>query len=399
MKDAQYFKRARLINNSLLFRTRFRFMKASVLLICPLVLGCGSQSEMADRITPVDAAGQRLIPEGHAAWVYSDFVGEITEYNLSTTDNKINNIYLVGGEINVKCTASEACERADLRAFYYADPALLDEIDKELPGTRVIPTLDGRVGSEYVQSSFNTLDFQHTLWLALEVGSAYCSQDVPGVQVDIEPFEAHLGTAPGQLLFYSNLADVLAGRHDGYVDALIEDPVSCKTDSYPEGRFFSIFMSAKKLDSQMVEILSRNGNGYVDVSGYDIVEPATPFRDGEHEALFASPASYKAALTSSIREIQASGVDYRIGLPFAASQSEFETLLTDYGSISGFPQSDYVNAAKQVMEEMSVCMHEHFIGIAVWGFSDPATYGNTRPSYAGEDTLSELQTFRCNNRF
>lgn len=342
-----------------------------------------------------------LIPLGHGAWVYDDFFNEVNTYNNKIVKNRIKNIYLLGGEVLVNCQETGSCIRKDFDVQFYASAVLMNRFRESAEDIKIVPTLDGNVGSNVLGEQFNRLNDQQALWLALEVGAAYCAEDIPGIQVDIEPYQGNTADGKGQLLFYKYLANVLVGENDGYNDAFLKTPIACVTKKYPKGRFFSVFMSANKVHKELVEILEKHNNGYIEVSGYDITPRDVSFTKGDLTLKFSSPLKYKSALISSINSIKDKNVPYKIGLPFSASWGEFEKVNTNEGSVSGFPQIEYIDAAIEAIHETGICKDINFLGIAVWAFSK--AYGFTdnqtlEPHIAQPDALERLSGFSCPGR-
>lgn len=88
----------------------------------------------------------------------------------------------------------------------------------------------------------------------------------------------------------------------------------------------------------------------------------------------------------------------RIGFPFSATSKEFESVVTEEGIVSGFPKYEYIDAAFEVISRLGVCEDELFLGISVWGYSNPYGfygYKAVMPNLPQADSLERLAGFEC----
>ncbi len=330
-----------------------------------------------------------LIPSGNGTWVYDArfldgpagqpytqaglWADELSSYNAGAqTGHQITQVFSYGGDLEMECNGGADCTPRKMHVYYYPPTSGSDSrsfIDVGSSGFQstqvylgmgnvdVIPIFDGRFDGGGYLTQFATLDDDQVRGFANVFARTICSdRNVAGVQLDLEPFD--LGVR-AQYVFYEQLAINFSGNN-----AELEPILQCVNERFPKGRFFSVFTYAGQITSELGEVFTRYGNGYVIISLYDLGPgPATEASD---------PADYAGYVADEIAETiansaAANDVPFQVAIPAAASTKEFESY---DGVSSGRSQLDYIRAALGAIDDSGARALPTFKGIAIWGWSN-----------------------------
>ncbi len=227
-------------------------------------------------------------------------------------------------------------------------------------------------------------------------------EGVESVQFDIEQLPGSEVAVDFQSRFYQKVADVFRGEHDGYTDELIHSPISCRNNAYPSGRSFTVFASYTALANGLSETLHNSSNSALILSGYDLLPNDLPTsmeavqsaatQQKRSQALLSR---YRTVLTRAIRSTQQASVRYYIGLPFAASLSEFTSLEIPQGTLTGAAQHEFIQAALEVLGEQRLCSDPLYLGIVIWAFHDEDSILAQSPINPPAPTLEMIPDFVC----
>lgn len=346
------------------------------------------------------------VPFSHAAWVYDIsnreegkrrydpgyYATALNNYNRQAEKkHKIRLVYTYAGSMEMYCRGRDAakCRLDDLIAVYplKTDRRLIgsdgtdtvrayaSEVDASLAGGKVmvVPLIDGVESANYEGSmkGFNELPREMAYAYADKVSRKLCADDnVAGVQFDIEPF--NVSSKNGQYYFYERIAENFSGT---VAATLQQEPVKCKNDRYPQGRFFSVFGSSNQLNpagpaaGNIAKILSAHRNGYYIAPLYDLGSgPAGQAHSvTEYQRIAARHAKQMAEWSSKLN------VMYQLGIPAAATVHE-------YGFCRGVncrrapddreqTQESYTQAAITAIDDSGARSSSLFRGVAVWGWT------------------------------
>ncbi|MDG2306814.1 MAG: hypothetical protein P8R42_19645 [Candidatus Binatia bacterium] len=328
-------------------------------------------------------------PRGNGAWVYDArfldgpagqpygqaglWVDTLRAYNETAADGSgLDQVFSYGGDLEMECLGYDDCTSSKMHVYYYpptsGNPSrsFVSVGNSGFQATQayarvandalVIPVFDGRFDGDGYLKQFHTLNEQQARTYADIFARTVCADPrIAGVQLDLEPFD--LGV-PAQAYFYDQIAKNLAGKNQE-----IEEVLGCVSERFPDGRFFSVFTFAGSITPQLGEMFTRYGNGYLVLSLYDLGPggagvASDPLAYGRHVANELDAARRNSSL--------ASNVPFQLAIPAAASTKEFESY---NGRFSGFSQVEYVEAALDAIDASGVREDEHFLGMALWGFS------------------------------
>ena len=158
---------------------------------------------------------------------------------------------------------------------------------------------------------------------------------------------------------------------------------------HPDGRFFSVFTYANKVNQTLATLFNQYHNGYVIDALYDLQDPNAEYAG----VVSTKPDLYKtfaaAEISSMINKAKNYHVKFQFGIPVAASVHEFEyyenvdpkTHLADDvkhypahrdGSTNHVAQDDYLKALQTVFTNLRVDLENNpdYIGIDLWNFSN-----------------------------
>ncbi|MDG2051693.1 MAG: hypothetical protein P8M78_16185 [Myxococcota bacterium] len=378
--------------------------------------GGNDSDDSGDGVTnPPNASDRDFPPRGNGTWVYDATFpqgpdGEpyvspglwreaISEYNAQAeAGHRLDQVFSYGGDLEMECRGGSDCTPNKMHVYYYPPTAqsanrsfqetgasgfVSTQAYAKTPGeVVVIPTFDGRFDAGGYLQEFETLSESQARTYADIFARAVCADPaVPGVQLDLEPFDIN---DPAQFWFYDQVALNLAGENQD-----LEPILGCRSEDYPQGRFFSVFTFANQITPELGEVFTRYGNGYVIISLYDL---------GPGAATVASdPDEYRGYVANEIartvsNSAAASDVPFQLAIPAAASTKEFERYR---GTPSGYAQRQYVEQALEAMEASGVRANPQFLGTAVWGWSrfmawPPHTNNVFEPGSPQAEVLSVL---------
>ena len=390
---------------------------------------------------------QSNIPFGHGTWLYDGiydstgkklppqagmFVDQLSQYNKSANLNsQISQIYAYGGDIEMYCGGSgesdpsAICTPNDLLVVYYP-PQVISKANnnwdfllkttgdsgyssvqqyKNVFGSKNnVIVLDGRMDNinlkqyDYLDH-LNTLNAEDAQHFANKIAKSICaSDDVDGVQFDIEPFSfvGEGGSFPGtgQQFFYTELAKDFAGYYgnasdpDGINQDPSKDPFHCVDAKHPQGRFFSVFTFASKVTSAVATVFTHHGNGMIVDSLYDLgIKPGGEFNTVlEFTALVNTEMKLMKGIAATY------GLSYKFAIPAAASAHEFES---KNGIPTGQKQLDYVKAAiLAIQPETLKATDPNFKGVDIWSWNQSMWWHGMQftPAQPDNATLSYLAT-------
>ena len=354
-------------------------------------------------------------PRGNGTWVYDATFpqgpdGEpyvspglwrepIAAYNAQAQDgHRLDQVFSYGGDLEMECRGGSDCTSNTMHVYYYPPTSQSTRRSFEETGSSgfastqayaktgadvvVIPTFDGRFDAGGYLQEFETLSESQARTYADIFARTVCADPaVPGVQLDLEPFDIN---DPAQFWFYDQVALNLAGENEA-----LEPIFGCRSEAYPQGRFFSVFTFANQITPELGEVFTRHGNGYVIISLYDL---------GPGGATVASaPEDYRGYVANEIartvsNSAAASDVPFQLAIPAAASTKEFERYR---GTPTGYSQREYVEEALGAIDASGVRTNPQFLGTAVWGWSrfmawPPHTNNVFEPGSPQADVLSVL---------
>jgi hypothetical protein len=354
--------------------------------------------------------GLASVTQGNSAWVYDNlfsntgkkigftaglFSSKINEYNtLAGSKHALTQLFSYGGSMEMYCAgsggtaASVVCDASNMFIYYQpgqaSTNAYYNALTKSAIPVSIIPVVDGQLNltgaSDYL-SAFNNLDEKTAIIFADKVATAYCADNqIAGVQFDLEPFDM---TQPGQRYFYQQIAKDFAGKNQ----ATGTDPLKCVDATHPNGRTFSVFTTAAKINPTVATAFNQYSNGYIIDSLYDLGPNAGGIAN--------SPVNYGKYASREIVKLMLAaktyGVKYQIGIPAAASVHEFET---KNGVKSGYKQADYVAQAMNAINTNGVRNDARFMGIDLWSWKDKFFWNGMQftPQVPSATVLNYLST-------
>lgn len=314
---------------------------------------------------------------GNSTWVYDatyDIHGNrkgiapglyalnIKNYNaIAPIKHRITQVFSYGGFLKMFCLGSggsepsTACTEDKLYVVYNIDSTIA--YDKTLNATRkavdLLPVVDGVLSGKFL-TAFNTMDAATAARFADKVAGIYCADNrIAGIQFDLEPFDM---TQRGQEYFFRQIAKDLAGKNAPSGT----DPLQCVNASHPNGRVFSIFTTARKLNEKVGSILNEYQNGYIIGALYTL---------GPVSETANSPSLYAWYVNNEVkRMIKIAGqyqIKYQFAIPVSATLEEFET---NGGVASGYRQVNYVKIAIDAID-LYARTDVNFRGIDLWAWS------------------------------
>lgn len=402
-------------------------------------LGCVSAAAM--NLSAV--AFSSIVPFGNGAWTYDTtyttlatkgpnhaglFASAIKQYNESATPgHTIDQIFSYGGDIEMYCAGSGGSDPSEpclpnqfLVIFYptsqvnarhndwdvylnqlgdsgYASLEQYKQINKR---AKHVVVIDGRVDNpseaDYL-NHLNTLSPENAAHFADKVAKTLCaSDDVDGVQFDIEPFsfsgKGGANQGPGQRYFYTEIAKDFAGYYGNANDpagvnpSLSSDPLHCVDQQHPNGRFFSVFTFTQAVTPEVASTLTHHGNGMIVDSLYDLGNKP----GGE----INSPATFKALVTAEVSRMKTIAdtyqLPYQFAIPAAASAHEFESV---DGESTGYAQLTYVESAIDVIQPDQLTLTDpNFKGVDVWSWNQQMLWHDRqfKPSQPSAAVLNYL---------
>lgn len=358
------------------------------------------------------SAGASPVPHANAAWVYDVsnkpnegrrydpgyFATALNNYNAKAENGrKIQLVYTYAGSLEMYCRGGNAheCQLDDLIAVYplTADKKLIgsdntdtvrayaSKVDAGLAGGRVmvVPVIDGVINGDYEGSlkGFNELPREMARAYADKVSRRVCSDpNVAGVQFDLEPF--NVSKKNGQFYFYERIAENFAGS---VAASLQHGAVKCKSEKFPNGRFFSVFSSSNQLNpagpaaENIREILTKYKNGYMIAPLYDLGSgPAGhALSVTEYRKRATRHAKQMAEWASKLK------VPFQLGVPAAATVHEHAYCRgvgcsKAPGAAADSPAQDaYLQAALKAIDESGARKKTQFKGVAVWAWTRGVT--------------------------
>lgn len=372
------------------------------------------------------------------------FANALTAFNQIAGDRmKINQVFNYGGGPEMYCrgsgesSVSQACNNENTVVLYGAVPFDKNKTVAEIGATGMdgtnmygaelkvhgkqtnyehvmIPTFDGRLdantaqnnGSDDILDAFKTMTQDDAIHLADKTAKAFCADGaVTGVQFDIEPFR-FIPSQPGQIHYYTRIADVFAGKHTTTPNDVLNDEaarkqITCVTAARPYGLSWSVFTFPQFVNQELADVMNEHNNGYVVISGYDLGN----LPGGQHN----TPSEYRTLIKAKIIEVMnmasTYNVRYQFAIPASASAHEFERIEgndnlginLEINTDTGYQQLDYVKVAVEEMKAAGMENDVNFIGTAIWSWNEKTIWppgGETLfyPEVPPADVLTYLST-------
>lgn len=283
------------------------------------------------------------------------WASDIDAFNTGNTKHPFNTVIMYGGDMEYY---------PDLNPPFQTYPPNLAAIEKyrQVTGvTHIHAIVDGRMdGGEDYSPDLSKLSVSAVQQWADVTAAVYCSYDIDGISIDLEPYRAP---------YKANLLVFLARL--GY--NVLNAGLGCVNSKHPNGRYLSMFVFAEDATTELYNALG--ANGFVFISGYDLSNsPAgTP----------TAPSVYGKQLLQSITTTMknaANNDSFAIAIPGAASTHEFEKYVPQNGSpVMGYPMynsknDSYLTAAFQAFQQSGVYNHPGYLGRSIWGFSSFMAY-------------------------
>ena len=343
------------------------------------------------------ATEQAFPPRANSAWVYDPqprnapdkrlqpghFTRALESLNANVrSGRRVSRLYIYAGDMEMYCPGKqpERCGKDDFHIYYAHgngsshNPSVsaYAQAGKGDDAPRIVPVIDGTVTDGGTLPGFNKLSSGQAAAFADLVAQRVCADPgVAGVQFDLEPFD--VSSKNGQYHFYRRIAKNFASRDFGCVD-----------DAHPQGRSFSIFTTANRLDPDsaggrnLQDIMHTAGNGYVIDALYDLTSaPAgqrTPIDKYRRVVKHEVQRMHKSASTLDIK--------YQYAVPTAASVHEFARCqgpkCRAQPTSADNDQLAYVKAAFEAINGVDARKDRRFLGIALWAWSPSVTHGDTR---------------------
>lgn len=340
--------------------------------------------------------------EGHSDVTHGAFKQDISQYNRrAEAEHSITLFYSMGGSMEIYChkrgTPEQSCRQEHLIVTYDAQSdghrsakAYRDRIDTDGSERAIVsPIIDGQINADYAGSmkGFNELSEAEARFFADRVSEQVCADPViSGVQFDVEPFDVE--SRHGQFHFYKRIASNFSGATGDF---------GCVEQSHPDGRFFSIFTTARRIrpDSEsarnLAEIVNTHGNGYLVGALYDLGSGPP----GKQTPLAEYRRLVNAEVSNMHKWAARKDIHYQHAIPAAAGYHEYERCrgpecqpLDD-----GPSQLDYVKTALEAIHSQPDS--ERFLGVTVWAWSPSVSRGSTR--FYPSPPSAEVQAYLANN--
>ena len=338
-------------------------------------------------------------PRANSAWVYDPQLrntpdkhlrpGHFTQALESLNANirsghQVSRLYIYAGDMEMYCPGKQPdrCSKDDFHIYYAHgnggshNPSVsaYARAGKHGEAPRIVPVIDGTVTQGGTLPGFNKLSRDQAAAFADLVARRVCAAPgVAGVQFDLEPFD--VSSKNGQYYFYRRIAENFASRDFGCVD-----------DAHPQGRSFSIFTTANRLDPDSAggrnlrDIMHTASNGYVIDALYDL----TSARPGQRTPIDKYRRVVKHEVQRMHKSASALDIKYQYAVPTAASVHEFarcqgpECRAQPASADNDNDQLAYVKAAFEAIKGVDARQDRRFLGIALWAWSPSVTHGDTR---------------------
>jgi hypothetical protein len=353
---------------------------------------------------------------GHSAFVYDatyhsngetagvapgTFASSLIDYNhKANITNTIKQTSSYGGSLELVCGGSSGsplasnCTTADMLVFYQpgqlSTTAYTTAFAQNAMSMLILPIIDGKLdadGDKNLLNALNHLDEATANELADKVAQTYCAdQQIAGVQFNFEGVDFN---EFGQANFFRRIAMNFAGQNDPTRSG--SDAFGCSNNLYPQGRLFSVLMSANHITPTVSEILNHYENGYIIDPLYDL--------GSNRGGTVNSPADYQRYAITEINNMinVASNLNivYQFGIPLAATPHEFESV---NGVKSGYQQIDYVRAVMAAIQTAKPAEFSYFKGLNFWAWSSQYDWQGQRftPAQPSASVLDYLATYTTN---
>lgn len=322
-------------------------------------------------------AVQSPIPgAANGAWVYdADGVHggraqAIIDYNQKQRmigAPTVNMIFNYGADMEMYCRGGVANCTPDQMQVYYTmsgqpNTAAYKNALLSIKNLMMSPIIDGRFDA-YLKG-FDALSPTKARTYADNVAKQVCADpNVDGIQFDLEPF--NLQKNNGEYYFYKEIAKDFSGANDASLG------ITCRDNSHPNGRYFSVFTFASDVNSAVAEVFRYNGveYGYVIDSLYDL----GPLAPGHANPIEDYKKYVKVEADAMAQKAQQLGIKYQYAIPAAASVHEFEGTLDSNHTVhkTGQHQVEYVMAARQaIVSALKQYGRMGYIGTDIWSFED-----------------------------
>lgn len=348
-----------------------------------------------------------LPQRANAAWIYDPeatgpsrernlkhgaYADLLTAYNRrSESKHNISLLYTFGGSTELYCerrgTPEQHCDPEDMVVTYEprgdahrtARAYRKNVATRTSEGPVISPVIDGVVNADYPGSmkGFNELSREEAGILADKVSELVCSDpEVDGIQFDIEPFNVE--EKNGQYHFYMRIASNFAGATGEF---------GCVDEKRPDGRFFSIFTTARRIRPgsesarNVAEILHAHDNGYLVGALYDLGggPPGTQTPLEEYRRLVRAETRNMYSWAKKL------DIPYQHGIPAAAGYHEYERCRGPECAPRerGPRQLDYARVALEAIHDQPET--DRFLGVTLWSIGPDVTrneteFGPSKPS-------------------